>query len=296
MAGLTQYHSRDADPRGGADADCVLWSQRALAQADLGYSGSIYSWLGYWPLTPLLMHPGLCSNCCTYSGLTQSQWQNAQMLGLNSARTFQLLDWPLIRARFASMGRGVPVVLYVLCGGIGVGRLSKWATLEVRLSVELWRYLRCGWGGLDSGWAFVPWFTLTKPQFKTLYSQGAPVQRPVSEWGTGLWVLVSAIWLGPMLALGLRASQVDWIALLQPILSQALITSLIIGVVSAATAAWDGAGARSTGYAVGCLGLAIFPCAVTSRSMAMFLISKSGVGQSGCCGMAVQYADVCRSC
>ena len=70
-----------------------------LAQADLGYSGSIYSLVGVLAAHTFINAPWVMQQLLRqYSGLTQAQWQNAQMLGLNPARTFQLIDWPLIQA------------------------------------------------------------------------------------------------------------------------------------------------------------------------------------------------------
>ena len=154
-------------------------------------------------------------------------------------------------------------VVLVLAGS------PKWATLEVRLYQLLTLDFDIS-GAVGVAWIQVglllPMVYFLNRSSKTLYSLGAPVQRPVSNWGTGLWMLVSALWLGPMLALGWRAGQVDWIQLLpQSVLSQALMTSLIIGVTSAAMALSLGwcLAARSTGYAVGCAGLVVFPRAVT---------------------------------
>ena len=261
-----------------------------LAQANLGYSGSIYSLVGVLAAHTFINAPWVMQQLLRqYSGLTQAQWQNAQMLGLNPARTFQLIDWPLIRGALLRQWG----VVFLLCFTsfavvLVLAGSPKWATLEVRLYQLLTLDFDIS-GAVGVAWIQVglllPMVYFLNRSSKTLYSLGAPVQRPVSNWGTGLWVLVSALWLGPMLALGWRAGQVDWIQLLsQSVLSQALMTSFIIGVTSAVMAlilGWCLARARP-GMRLDALGWLFFLVPSQVMALAMFLISRNlGWGSPG---------------
>ena len=176
-----------------------------------------------------------------FAGITQQQHRMADQLGVKGFHRFGLVFWPVIAETvrrqwalvFLLSFTSFAVVL-VLAGS------PKWATLEVRLYQLITLEFDLA-GAVSLAWlqllALLPLMLLMHRHLNSTISLGQAYQARPTLWGSLLWLVLSALWALPMLALALRAVQLDWPALLaQPIVWQAAWTSAWVAALSASSA------------------------------------------------------------